>query len=106
MAKVQVTVFGLDFGQGTSKAGNPYAFCRMNYLVPARPFKSDKHDIQKIGTEPKAVELIQDQKLFDSAKTFNYPLLMELTIEPHPDDITSNIVTGFAPLPVGQLKTA
>lgn len=89
---MEVVFIGATRGSGTSKAGNEFEMCNLDYAIPAESFSNDKISFQKIGSEVKTVNI--SKKLFAGISA-EFGEIIDLEMSPIPHDITKNYVTGI-----------
>lgn len=103
MSKLTVVVVGVKLGAGTSnKSGTPkpYSFASVSYLVPAKGFQNDQHNIQAAGYEVKDIDMANDPQLF--AKFQNgcqFGQEVNLIMDANPENPSRNIVVDFSQKP-------
>jgi hypothetical protein len=99
MPKVAVT--GFSHMKGTAKAsGKPYEMARLFRLTEIRDWKNDLGQSQSVGYETNDRNYldvdITDPKLVNKMLSFPFeqtkPLILDLVLEPHPDDPMRNLI--------------
>ncbi|PAJ71882.1 hypothetical protein CJF42_24305 [Pseudoalteromonas sp. NBT06-2] len=101
---MKVTLLSASLGKGVSKktgVPKPYEFASLEYAVKAKDFSNDDHNIQKCGVEVKTVEIAYDQALYNNIKSITDQegiTLVDLTLEPNPENMSRNIVTKVSML--------
>ncbi len=93
-------ITGFTHSKGISgKTGKPYDMAQLHRLSEIRPWKNDNGEGRAAGfhTDERAAFSVftGDPKLVSNLLLITYPCEMDLTFEPHPEDPTRNVVTGF-----------
>ena len=95
---MKVILLSAAMGRGvSSKSGapKPYAFSSISYLVPEEDYINGDHNIQKCGFQPKSVEILEDQALYNKFKTITAEhgiCEVDLTLQPDARNMSRNIV--------------
>ncbi|GAA4892587.1 hypothetical protein [Ferrimonas pelagia] len=99
MSTIKALVSSVRIGKGVStKTGTakPYEFSTVTYLVPAKDFIQGDHNIQAHGVEEKSVNMYNDPALMARFRAeTKLPQLLDLEMNPDPENPARNIVTGF-----------
>lgn len=93
-------VTGFSHMKGVSKlTNNPYEMARLFRLSPLRAWENEKGRSRVAGfqtDEKTAFDVFTGQeRVINDLLLVNYPCQLDLTFEPHPEDPTKNVVTGF-----------
>ncbi len=96
--KMQITGFSHSAGI-SAKNRKPYEMARLSRLTEIRAWKNDNGESRVAGFETNERHTLEvytgELKLINDLLLVSYPTELDLTFEPHPDDPTKNIVTGF-----------
>lgn len=99
MSHLTVKILKVTLGAGTSmKSGapKPYSFATVTYLVPAEDFSNESHNIQSAGFEPKEIDLVFDQAMFEKFKKgAKFLCDIDLVLSPNPKNASRSMVTDF-----------
>ncbi|WP_281547096.1 hypothetical protein [Pseudoalteromonas sp. PAR1] len=96
---MKVTLLSAANGKGISqKTGAPkhYAFSSISYLVPEKDFIQGDHQIQKCGFEPKSLNILDEQSLYQKFKNIldqHGICEVDLTLQPDPENMSRNVVS-------------
>jgi len=93
-------VTGFSHMKGVSKRNNkPYEMARLFRLTELRAWENDNGRSRVAGyqtDDQTAFDVFTGQeRVINDLLLVNYPCELDLTFEPHPEDPTRNIVTGF-----------
>lgn len=91
---------GFTHSKGIAKtSGKPYNMAKLFRLSEIKPWKNDNGEGRAAGyhTDDRSSfdVYVGDDKLVQNLLLVNYPAHLDLNFEPHPEDPTRNIVTGF-----------
>lgn len=96
--KIEVTGFSHMAGN-SKKTGEPYNMARLFRLTKIRSWKNDNGQSYVAGfesTDNGALDVdTSKSELVQGLLGLTYPRALELTLEPHPEDPTRNIVVAF-----------
>ncbi|WP_305817110.1 hypothetical protein [Photobacterium leiognathi] len=104
MSKLTVLAIAAVMGNGTStKSGSPkpYQFANIQYLIPAKGFSNESHNIQRVGKDVLEINIEFNQALFNRLKDVTYPATLELQLEANPENPERNIVVDFESVEAG-----
>jgi len=93
-------VTGFSHMKGVSKRNNkPYEMARLFRLAELRAWQNDNGCSRVAGyqtDDQTAFDVFTGQeRVINDLLLIKYPCELDLTFEPHPEDPTRNIVTGF-----------
>ncbi len=96
--KMQITGFSHSAGI-SAKNRKPYEMARLNRLTEIFAWKNDNGESRTAGFETNERHTLEvytdDKKLINDLLLVSYPVELDLTFEPSPDDPTKNVVTAF-----------
>ncbi|WP_322784246.1 hypothetical protein [Photobacterium obscurum] len=99
MTTLTVMVIGAVLGSGVSKKSGspkPYQMANISYLAPAEGFMNDDHNIQRCGMDVKQIPMVFDNNVYAQFARVEYPVQLQLILEPDPKNPTRNVVVDFA----------
>lgn len=93
-------IIGFSFMEGVGKdSKKPYAMARLNHLTPIKSWKNENGHSSVAGFECNdrlAFNVdVTNQALIHRFLGLEYPVDLDLTFEPDPENPTRNIVTDF-----------
>ncbi|MEL6117798.1 hypothetical protein P0Y67_21615 (plasmid) [Photobacterium sp. SP02] len=99
MSTLTVLAMGASMNKGISRRSGsprPYNFAQVDYLVPAKTFVNEEHDMQKCGLEKKGIPMKEDLTLLAKFAQLTFPVELKLTLEADPENPSRNIVVDYA----------
>jgi len=93
-------ITGFSHMKGISKRTNkPYEMARLLRLSELRAWRNENGEGRCAGFETSDQSIFDvytgEERLINDLLLIKYPCELDLTFEPHPEDPTRNIVTGF-----------
>lgn len=96
---MRINVTGFSHMKGNSKStGKPYEMARLYRLTEIKAWENELGRSRCAGfetNERKVLEVdIQDSKLADFLLGISYPVDLEISLEPNPEDPMRNLIVG------------
>ncbi|MBV7296612.1 hypothetical protein [Enterovibrio paralichthyis] len=94
----RILVAGFSHSQGIGKTGKPYDMANLHHLAPIRGWDNERGKGVGVGYESgdrERLPLKKTPELVEKLAAIEYPALLEIITEPHPDDPLRNIVADI-----------
>lgn len=92
---MKYVLFGGFESSGISKAGKPYDMGEIYVAVKPRSWTNATGSGKGYGFESKKMDILKSEALSAKMDATPFPVLAEVSTEPHPDDPTQNIIVDF-----------
>ncbi|MDF2186301.1 hypothetical protein O1O06_16290 [Grimontia hollisae] len=93
---LRLLIAGFSHAAGIGKESNkPYDMCNLHNLTPIRGFKNERGEGHGFGFETNdrsRLPVKRSPELVAKLEAVQYPAVLELSVEPHPEDPLRNIV--------------
>lgn len=93
---LRLLIAGFSHAAGIGKESNkPYDMCNLHSLMPIRGFKNERGEGHGFGYETNdrsRLPVKRTPELVAKLEKMQYPAVLELSVEPHPEDPLRNIV--------------
>mgnify|MGYP002795075811 CR=1 FL=1 len=91
---MKVLVLNAQRAAGISKTGNQYDICTVTYAVPVQQVSRENRKVVGYGFNAQEVGL--DPGSMGQFAAYEYPLELNLIIEPDPQNLNRNMCKGVA----------